>query len=573
MNKPLIKTSRNSFFSSFTKSSTDTDLLVGEALVKKGVIDEEQLQHALNEQFDRLSHTGQTPRIATVIKELGYASEKALLKNINEHYNLNATSLTDNIENLVDAIRSKPQEKLPRVPFPIWLKLSVAITSIVLLVSIALGVVTLNRQQKQLHDQMLKIGRITVNYFVNNAGIPLIENNILRLNTLIKETAAVEGLLYAVIVDRHGIIKAHTDSSKIGKPYLERSESRNARQAADVTYYAYVSATGEQSLDLTRSVLFQKKKLGSVHVGVSIDFIEQLIHKAGISIVIVTLPVIGLGILFALIFGYRFSMPISELVKATWEIAKGNFQYKIKVNRNDELGKLASAFNTMSEELWLKSMMKRSFGKYVGTNVLNMIMANPEAGWLKGHQIQSTILFTDIRGFTAFSETREPVEVVEKLNECFEIQTRLILKQSGYVDKFIGDAILGVFGAPVYMKNHTERALNAALDIRDELKLAGSKNNQLFGTVGIGIDTGTVVSGNIGTEDKMEYTVIGDPVNLASRLSGLAEPGEIVISEAVYAKLSGQLEVVKLEPQIIKGKAEPVKAYRVIGKKFGISVK
>jgi adenylate cyclase len=560
-----MKTPGTTTSSLSAKPASQTDVLVGEALVKQGLITRQQLQTALDEQLDRLSHSGQTARIATIIKEMGYASEPDLLATINNHYRLDARSLMDNIEAQVDRTRKTPQEKLPLVRFPIWLKLSIAMTVIVFLVSLSLGIVMLNRQRAGLYENTLRVGTITLNYFVNNAAIPLLDNNILRLNTLVKETTAVEGLLYAVIVDNDEVMKAHSDPSMIGKHLQKPLADFPVTRDGEVSVYRHTMPDGSQALNLSRPVMFKNKSLGTVHVGVSIDFIRQLTRHAGISILMVALPVVAVGIAVALFFGIRFSRPISRLVAATLEIGEGNYNHRIPVERNDELGQLASAFNQMGEELWVKSLMKESFGKYVGTNVLNMILANPQAGWLKGHQIESTVLFTDIRGFTAFSETREPVEVVEKLNECFEVQTAAIRHYGGYVDKYIGDAVLAVFGAPVFLENHTERALRAALEMRERLRHKGSSGNRLLGAIGIGLDTGTVVSGNIGTREKREYTVIGDPVNMASRLSGLAGPGEIIVTRSIYASLAPLIDVEPLAAQNIKGRSQPVDVYRVRG--------
>ena len=216
--------------------------------------------------------------------------------------------------------------------------------------------------------------------------------------------------------------------------------------------------------------------------------------------------------------GFHFSRPISNLVLATGEIGSGNYQHKIILARNDELGNLATAFNRMGEELWKNSLMQKSFGKYIGSEVLEMIMANPENDWLKGHRNEATIVFIDIRGFSSYSELKEPEEIVEKLNEYFEIATQAIQDHGGYVDKFIGDAVLGVFGVPVYHKDHAERGVRCCKRYAKRVSEKARNGNGLLQSVGIGINSGVVVSGNIGSQDKMEYTVIGDSVNLAAHL-------------------------------------------------------
>jgi adenylate cyclase len=252
---------------------------------------------------------------------------------------------------------------------------------------------------------------------------------------------------------------------------------------------------------------------------------------------------------------------------ATQEIGVGNYRHKIVLARNDELGNLATAFNRMGSELWKNSLMQKSFGKYVGSEVLDMIMADPESAWLKGRKNEATIVFTDIRGFTSYSEANEPEIIVERLNEYFEIATRSIQDHGGYVDKFIGDAVLGVFGVPIYHQDHVERAVKASIDMQEKFQQEKENGKDILQSVGIGINTGIVVSGNIGSANKMEYTVIGDSVNVASRLNGLAKSGEIIISKSVYDHLSDLIDVEVLSLQYIKGKSEPVETFKVLGTK------
>jgi adenylate cyclase len=260
-------------------------------------------------------------------------------------------------------------------------------------------------------------------------------------------------------------------------------------------------------------------------------------------------------------------------VAATEAIGKGDYHHRVELNRQDELGNLATAFNQMSEELFRHTLTRQSFGKYVGKDVLEMILADPEKMWLKGHKNDATILFADIRGFTAYAEDREPEAVVDMLNTYFEIATRAIMDYGGYVDKFIGDCVLGVFGVPVFRRDHVERAVRAALDLMDQLHRRSIHGNPLLSSVGIGIHTGPIVSGNIGSQVKMEYTVIGDTVNLASRLSELATPGEVLVTDAVNDHLRSLVSVEPAGTRNIKGKIAPVATWRVMSIKQRAYVK
>lgn len=563
-------TGQNIFFSKikrlFGKTTDDYHRNIGEVLRQRNIITEEQLQHALKVQKEKLYTHGKAVRLGQIIVGLGFASEKELVEAIKENYDITVKSLADDIKGLVNEKRGRFAKGIPPLRIPIWLQLFAVTIVIIFTTVFLLSYVNLSQQKERFYRQTVNIGKVSLNYFVSNASIPLLDDDVLRLNTLIKEATSVDGLLYAIILNRNKVIKAHTDINKINMVFEKLDNVEDIRKEDDVTYFNHFLESGEHVLNLTQPIVFKNKELGEVHVGVSIDFIEKLIHKERLSIIVITVFIILFGIGIAVWLGLRFSRPIKNLVLATQEIGSGNYQHKIILARNDELGNLATAFNRMGDELWKNSLMQQSFGKYIGSEVLDMIMANPESDWLKGHKNEATIVFTDIRGFTSYAEVKEPEEIVDALNEYFQIATQVILDHGGYVDKFIGDAVLGVFGVPVYHEEHAERAVRASIDMQKEFQKERGKRNNLLQSVGISINSGVVVSGNIGSQDKMEYTVIGDSVNVASRLNGLglAGPGEIVISKSVYDNLGDMISVERLSPQYVKGKTEPIETFKLL---------
>ena len=567
---PMKMSGAPNFFTSkihrlLRKSTGDYSKLIGQVLMKRGIISDEQLQNALKVQKEKLYTLGKAVRLGQIIVELGYAQENDLVKAINNEYQISVKTLSDDIRGLVKKKREGFAEGLPTPRVPIWLQFFAASMLIIITTVSVMSFFILRQQREKLFNQTLQIGKISLNYFSSNAAIPLLEDNVLRLNTLIKDAANVKGFLYAIIVDHNQVIKAHTNINKIGKKFEKFSNITDKEKEGDVSYFNYVLPSGKHVLNLTRPIIFKNKKLGEVHVGISIDFIEKLIHKARLTIIVITFFIIIFGSVVAVWLGFHFSRPISNLVQATKEIGAGNYQHKIILARNDELGNLSTAFNLMGDELWKNSLMQKSFGKYIGSEVLEMIMANPESIWLKGHKSEATVIFADIRGFSTYSEVKDPEEIVEKLNQYFEIATMAIKNNGGYVDKFIGDAVLGVFGVPVFHENHAARAVKAAADMQKAFRNKRENENDLLQSVGIGINSGVVVSGNIGSQDRMEYTVIGGCVNLAAHLYRLADPGEIIISKSVYDQIKDILEVNPLPVQYIKGKSEPVETFRLLG--------
>lgn len=212
--------------------------------------------------------------------------------------------------------------------------------------------------------------------------------------------------------------------------------------------------------------------------------------------------------------------------------------------------------------------VKESFGKYVARQVVEKILSGKGQMRLHGERQYVTVLFADVRGFTKLAEEREPEDVVALLNRYFNMVVDIIFKYEGTLDKFIGDNVMAVFGAPIKSDNDEERAMRAAMEIQSELdkfNIARQLNDEELISVGIGINTGEAIVGNIGSEKRMDYTVIGDTVNVADRIQASATGGEILISAATYEKVKNKFFCHKLPPIKVRGRRKPVHIFRVIG--------
>jgi adenylate cyclase len=548
------------------RGPSDGPTPVGTLLRRRQIITEEQLQQALSVQRDRLTCMAQPAQIGSILVELGHAAETEVIGAINDHYGLSLTSLSDNVEERINRRHGGLLQRLAIRPVPIWLKLTVMTTLVVALTIAALSALTLRQQRDQLFQQIVRNGKISLNYFIANARFLLLEeNNVLPLNTLITEAVSVEGIRYAIIQDAEGTVVAHTDYDQIGGPLRKFPDAGPSTRDGETVYFEYTAPDGERLLNLHRPVALKGRVLGEAHVGVSLDVIEMLVYRRGQTLILFSLITVAAGVLVAVALGIHFSRPIFQLVQATQEIARGHYQHRVAPQRNDEFGDLAAAFNRMARELGLKSIMERSFGKYVGTEILEMILDDPDRVWFKGQRREATVLFTDVRGFTRYTRVREPERVVERLNEYFEIASETIIRYGGYVDKFVGDAVLGVFNVPVARPDHVERAVRAALEMQAAFgERAAGQKDPLLDAVGVGIHTGVVVSGNLGSQVKMEYTVIGDAVNLASRINGLAASGEVIVSRAVRDRLGREVRAETRPPAAVKGAEAPVETFRIL---------
>ena len=231
---------------------------------------------------------------------------------------------------------------------------------------------------------------------------------------------------------------------------------------------------------------------------------------------------------------------------------------------------------SLHQKVLREERVRGNLQRYLSQPLVEQIMKDKGSLSLGGEQKIITIIFADIRGFTTMSEKMRPADVVELLNSYFTIQTEEIFKEGGTLDKYVGDAIMAVFGAPIEFEDHALRAVRAALGM--QRGLAQFKKNWMGKgesmdkviegfQIGIGINTGPAIAGNIGSEKRMEYTVIGDTVNTSSRLEGVARKGEIIISSSTYAVIQDQIEVKALAPVKLKGKSEPLQVYEVLGLK------
>jgi class 3 adenylate cyclase len=272
----------------------------------------------------------------------------------------------------------------------------------------------------------------------------------------------------------------------------------------------------------------------------------------------------GLAMLASLgliiIVSRTLSGPVSALTTATHQIASGNYAFRVPVQSRDELGLLSSAFNDMAADLALKERYHSVLSAVTDPAVANrLIHDNHDLG---GVQKQVSVLFCDIRGFTSLSEQLPPHDVIELLNHHMTALTEVAYQYGGTVDKFVGDMIMILFGAPESSDNDAQHAVRCALAMRQTRNQLNSQS-QFPLEIGIGIATGSVVAGCMGSEKRLNYTVLGHRVNLAARLCGIAAAGQILIDDATQSRLPENAVTTPLPPARLKGIAEEVLAYSV----------
>jgi adenylate cyclase len=313
-------------------------------------------------------------------------------------------------------------------------------------------------------------------------------------------------------------------------------------------------------------------RLGKVGMLAALDVTDiQWIVRRNLTYALAILAFAGV---ISVRFGWRLASMMSRAIKsvnvALKRVEKLDYVHVEPVHTGDELEDLASGFNTMVDGLKERDKLRTTLGKYMTEAVMEHLLAGKLQ--LGGESLEVSVMFTDIRSFTSISEKMDPQHLVALLNEYFTAMVGIVFQEDGVVDKYIGDAILAVFGAPVPKPNDPVNAVRAAVRMRRALadlnvRLEARSLPRL--RTGIGIHTGTVVAGNIGSEQRMEYTVIGDAVNLASRLeTSTKELGvDVLISESTYERTKHVIVARPVREITVKGRERPVLAYEVLGLK------
>ncbi|MBI4574819.1 MAG: HAMP domain-containing protein [Planctomycetes bacterium] len=276
----------------------------------------------------------------------------------------------------------------------------------------------------------------------------------------------------------------------------------------------------------------------------------------------------GAALLVALLLGLVLSRgiarPVGQLVEATRRIAGGDYAVRVERRSRDEMGTLAVAFNAMAEGLALKEKYRGVLDKAVSREIADEMLRGEVS--LGGENREVTMLFADVRGFTTLTEGMAPQEVIAMLNEYMERASTAVEAAGGVVDKYVGDEIMAIFGAPVAHADDPVRAVRAALAMRDAIRALGDERlarGKPPVRIGVGVHTGEVVAGNMGSARRLNYTVLGEAVNLAARLCGKAEAFQVLISETTRERLGEAFRLTALEPLRVKGLSYPIQVYQV----------
>ncbi|WP_257458605.1 adenylate/guanylate cyclase domain-containing protein [Archangium lipolyticum] len=290
------------------------------------------------------------------------------------------------------------------------------------------------------------------------------------------------------------------------------------------------------------------------------------------ALAVAALVALGVGLLGA----RQLTRPLRDLVAATRALAERAFRGvgEHVTRRGDELGTLGRAFDSMAltleskeREVIIQTQVRAALSRYLSPDVVDLVVSNPDKLRLGGERREVTIFFADVVGFTRLSESQPPEIIVALLNELFTFATEIIQRRGGIIDKFIGDCIMAVWGTPQAHEDDALRAVQAAEDLRRWLDVGNRRWRERWGIeiqLAIGVHTGPAVAGNVGSEKRMEYTVIGDTVNVAARLESMAQPGQILVSESTRERIGGAaVDLVPAGERKLHGRTAATRIYEV----------
>ncbi|OGT21238.1 MAG: hypothetical protein A2V90_09115 [Gammaproteobacteria bacterium RBG_16_57_12] len=443
-------------------------------------------------------------------------------------------------------------------------KLSLIFTVTVTCGMVLLGLVIARDQTRLLEQQITESSTTLLKQMAEFTRDPLLTNDTLSLQIIVNNLISQDNILGAAVLseDKHplvseGAIPSQTaittmpDISRV----LDWSYREQRRKIAAMTFLMPI---------LTDDII-----IGYVLITFDRSLMELARSRTINTVASATILMVILGFVISLILGKRLTRPIHRLIAASRAITAGDYKFRFEDKRKDELGALMSSMNEMTAGLLRKEQVEQIFSRYVSPKVAKEVLKNLSQVRLGGRHVNASVLFADIVGFTSISEDLSPEEVNALLNEYFSYIAQVAQYYSGHIDKYIGDCVMLVFGVPEEDSQHTAHALYCAIMIRklvaaiNERRTASGQKTVQFR---IGVNSGFMLAGNMGASDRMEYTVVGDAVNLASRLSSAAGAGNILISEDVHDIVCGTSSVQCEEYGTItlKGKKEPVKAYTVL---------
>jgi|TARA_R100001143_G_scaffold59167_2_gene57636 adenylate cyclase len=448
----------------------------------------------------------------------------------------------------------------PYIPeyFPVAWKMGLSISALILVGMTLLAFILLNNQLQRMRDQADSFGNAIATQLAHTAREPLLAEDRFLLKVHINNLVRSDSIAGAALFNRDGQL---IDQAGVQPPAGAPSSAEVRRwggleEDAMSTYFAPVRVNDNLA--------------GSVAVTLSDRSITLAQREVRNTLITATLAMGMLAIIASFLISRRLAQPIHNLLAATSAMRKGDLQYRIQERRNDEIGHLIEAYNGMAHGMLEKDQVERVLQRFVSPSVARKMMANLDQVTLGGRDVTATVVFADIVGFTRLSESLAPEAVADMLNVYFDAISAACDFYRGTIDKYMGDCAMIVFGVPEEDSEHLFHGLCCAVMIqRLVTRLNEYRDARGLTTVEfrIGMNSGAMLAGNLGSRERMQYTVVGDTVNLASRLSNMAGAGEIIAASAIMAdpNIGSRVRATEYGAMRVRGRQEPVGTFRVDG--------
>lgn len=453
---------------------------------------------------------------------------------------------------------------------PIAYKLTLVFSLLIAGGMALLGGLVVNNQTRILEQQIETFGETLVQRAADAAVEPLLAEDILTLELITNGLTEDEAILGAAIYSEKG--EPVTASGVVPAASRLREAGMSGSPGDGLTLEWQTQEAGKpRTLNaFLTPIVFRDVTAGYV----ALTFDRSVLHRAEretlLAVIGTGLVVLVLGVAASVYLAGRLSRPIDRLMEAARAIAQGQYDFRFTDRRNDELGVLMETMNRMTEGLLRKEQVEQVFSRYVSPQVAQKALDDLEQVDLGGRHCEASVLFADIVGFTRLSESRSPEEVSRLLNDYFTRIARVVDFCGGHIDKYMGDCAMIVFGVPESYEDHAFRAAACGwmiLDLIERLNEKREAEGEDPIHFRIGVNSGTMLAGNLGASNRMEYTVVGDAVNLASRLSHAGDPGQVMLTEEMLARpsVAGRVTAERNGTIRLRGKAEPVATFFLNG--------
>jgi adenylate cyclase len=438
------------------------------------------------------------------------------------------------------------------------------LSSAVSLISLVGGYWLLEKQMVSRVSRILKSeSQLVLDQLAHAVAIPIISDDRLTINDLLRTFSLQNGVKEIFVKGKDGKILG--DSIK-GHPLDIRGDTPSKNGESKIFFHHFEQFHYDLA---TKTVFFGNIPIGTISIVFSDKPYRVIRNEILSSFLVLGIAGLILSLGGALFLSRFLTRPIKTLHQATQSLMGGDYSLQLTPSSHDELGDLTEGFNQMVKELHHKELLQNALIRYVSHDMAERILLNPDLIHLGGIRQEVVVLFADIRDFTRLSNILSPEQTVAILNEYYDSLIRVVLDHQGSVNNIMGDGFMAVFGIPEFLPDHPRIALNCAIALRHailECSKSRMERNLPIAEFGMGMHIGDGIVGNIGSGIRMEYTVVGQTVNVASRLETLAQPADILVSLDLRHRAGEDFAFSEDYPVAIKGLDKEIRVCQLLEK-------